>query len=395
MAITPEIRKAFESFLLSKDLFTLESRFAKFNVFEALGVERKEIHHSNFLAYLLEPSESHGLRGLFLQKFLQEAVREYSNTTISVMKLDGLDLSQMTVRREYENIDLYLTDSRNKLVVVIENKVGSKQHDNQLTRYRETADAEHRDFRFLGIYLTEDGQDPKDEHYAVISYKQVRKIIEDLLNRENVFLSPAFRSVLVQYADLLKRRFMEDTELTELCASIYKEHKQAIDILRKNLPDSLGIALETVKSLVKDSGLTLLSADNNAIRFIPPSFNIPLFKSETAWLSNSDHQMVYLECKRKNDTLVFQAKMDGGTPEERVAVHGFAASHKPPFKVDKSVYDRYQVLYSKLILVESPDIKDEEIAGKLTAQWKSMVESAIADMTKACLDIPSETKPTV
>ena len=389
MAVTNDIREVLESFLLSEDLFELESRFARFNVFEALGVARREVNHSNFLAYLLNPSESHGLRGLFLQRFLQEATRQYSDSAVSVAELDCLDLSHTTIRREYQNIDVLLTDHRNKIVAVIENKVDSKQHDNQLERYYQEVAQAYPDYRFVGVYLTQSGEESRHSQYVSLSYANVRALVNKLLARENVLLLPTFRIVLEQYSDLLGKRFMADTELSALCARIYKQHKQAIDILRKNLPDSLDIALETIKTLVETSGFVLLGADSNAVRFIPKSFDISFFKSETAWLSPSANQMVYLECKRKNDSLVFQAKMDGGTLQERTAVHGFAARHNPPFKVDKSVYDKYQVLYSRVILEESSsDMKDEEVVSRLTAQWKDVMK-AISNMSDACLTLNS------
>ena len=38
----------------NSDLEELEGRLEKFNIFEAIGVVRQELRHSNFLAFLLE-----------------------------------------------------------------------------------------------------------------------------------------------------------------------------------------------------------------------------------------------------------------------------------------------------------------------------------------------------
>ena len=281
-----EARRTLESFILSPELSELETRFARFNVFEALGVTRREIHHSSFLAFLLTPQESHGLHDLFLRRFLQDVARTASEPSVSVIELDDLDLNKTECRREYQNIDILLRDPVNQIVVVIENKVGSTQHDNQLARYRKIIASKYPAERFIGVYLTPTGEDSRNDDYVPYSYEKVRYILNELLARETILLTPHFRSVLEQYGDLLDRKFMADDKLQELCAKIYKRHKAAIDILLKNLPDEFGRALSYVKSLAIANGYTILDSDNSTVRFIPPSFNIKMFQSEAAWLEH-------------------------------------------------------------------------------------------------------------
>ena len=43
---------------------------SRFNLFEAVNIVRQEIRHSNFLAFLLNPAESHGLGDKFLRALL-------------------------------------------------------------------------------------------------------------------------------------------------------------------------------------------------------------------------------------------------------------------------------------------------------------------------------------
>jgi len=61
MSSSEEEQKLLE---LIKDLerFSREVRFPSgLNIFEAAGMHRQEIRHSNFLAFLLRPQETHGL----------------------------------------------------------------------------------------------------------------------------------------------------------------------------------------------------------------------------------------------------------------------------------------------------------------------------------------------
>src|SRR5262249_10582480 len=48
-------------------LTKLEARIGRFNIFDALGIARAEIRHSSFLAFILDPAESHGQGQLFLK----------------------------------------------------------------------------------------------------------------------------------------------------------------------------------------------------------------------------------------------------------------------------------------------------------------------------------------
>ncbi len=66
-----------EEFVVENDaLRELETRIGRFNIFDALGIVNQEIKHSNFLAWLLDPAESHGQGGLFLRAFLMDLLRQ-------------------------------------------------------------------------------------------------------------------------------------------------------------------------------------------------------------------------------------------------------------------------------------------------------------------------------
>src|SRR5947207_9890601 len=59
--------------LLKDPLFQqLEKRHKEFNIFESIGVQRRELRHSDFLAFLLNPYESHKFGSKFIRIFLSE-----------------------------------------------------------------------------------------------------------------------------------------------------------------------------------------------------------------------------------------------------------------------------------------------------------------------------------
>ena len=57
--IFPEVKtelEALEDFVSKNDeLEILESRLSSFNIFEAVGATRRELRHSDFLKYVLDP----------------------------------------------------------------------------------------------------------------------------------------------------------------------------------------------------------------------------------------------------------------------------------------------------------------------------------------------------
>src|SRR6476469_4726773 len=121
-------RQALEVFVVeNSDLETLEGFLDQFNIFEAVGVIRQELRHSDFLTFLLDPRQNHRLGDAFVQRLLQKILittRELA-PPLSPVHLDSWDLSHLAVRREWQNIDILLIDPINRLIVVIENKIDS------------------------------------------------------------------------------------------------------------------------------------------------------------------------------------------------------------------------------------------------------------------------------
>jgi len=131
-------RELLESFIVdNEDLDKLESQLAQFNIFEAIGVIRQELRHSDFLAFILNPSQNHRLEDIFLKRLLKRVLLEAdipidSNyLKLSPVDIDIADLKDAEVRREWKHIDILIHSPSNHLVCAIENKIDSKEHSNQ------------------------------------------------------------------------------------------------------------------------------------------------------------------------------------------------------------------------------------------------------------------------
>ena len=165
-------RASLEAFVVdNQELEQLESLLAEFNIFEAVGAVQQELRHSDFLAFLLDPSNSHGLGDTFLKRLLKRVLIGFSNPPLSAVEIDVADLHEAVVWREWRHIDILIHDPATKLVCAIENKVGSAEHSGQLHRYRETVLAEFPDHSKIFVYLTPEGDTPSDDAYIPFGHR--------------------------------------------------------------------------------------------------------------------------------------------------------------------------------------------------------------------------------
>jgi hypothetical protein len=110
------------------DLERLEGLLAQFNLFDAFGMRRQELRHSDFLAFLLDPRQTHGLGDAFVTRLLQRVLMTTDRpSAVSPIDLAVWSLDRLLVRREWRYIDLLLVDTEHRLVVIIENKTGSPE----------------------------------------------------------------------------------------------------------------------------------------------------------------------------------------------------------------------------------------------------------------------------
>lgn len=61
-------REILENFVIDNvELERIEELTSQFNIFQALNIAEWEVRHSSFLAWLMDPSETHGLDDYFLK----------------------------------------------------------------------------------------------------------------------------------------------------------------------------------------------------------------------------------------------------------------------------------------------------------------------------------------
>jgi len=221
----------------------------KFNIFDVLKVSRTEIRHSNILAWLLDVAENHGLGDAFIKGIIQRIVENDEENRYDIFGLLLLDFNSIIVCREWKNIDLLLVSEKERMVIAIENKVGSREHDDQLNRYRKILEDEYPNFQRIYIYLTPDGEEPSDVvNWSILTYTDIVEILENIKERES-FL-PEVELLISNYIETLRRDIVEDERLIQICNKIYQKHKRALDLIYENKTD--GEIADAVKNILQE-----------------------------------------------------------------------------------------------------------------------------------------------
>lgn len=284
MLFEQEQRTLLERFIVDNpELEALEAKVSRFNIFEAVGMVRQEIKHSNFLQFLLNPLEKHQLDDLFLKKLLIEVLRNAEDTSS-----DGLDIAEFcfddaNIRREWRYIDLLIHSSSNNFVCVIENKVDSTEGFNQLQTYQSVIDREFPHCKKLFIYLTKEGDKASQSDWLSLSYGTIADIIEKICGERQSTLSPEIEISMRHYVDLIRRHLMSESDIAELCRKIYKEHRQAIDLIYEHRPDMRSNVEEYLSQLIQEfaepENLELDSIQGKWIRFAPKEWDELAFQN--------------------------------------------------------------------------------------------------------------------
>lgn len=283
-----------ERFIVENDdLLLLESRIGRFNIFDALGIARAEIRHSNFLAFILDPAESHGQGQLFLKALLMDLLKHAPTELrpLSPIDLDGIDLRGVEVRREWKNIDVVIICKEPRFAVVIENKIDSREHSDQLARYQETVTDHYADLPTLYIYLTPDGDEPSEDSWVPYTYADIYRVFTRIRQTYQNAIGDEVRVFLDHYLNLLRARFMNNEELDKLCRQIYKNHRQALQLIweRVGSPES-GVIAEVAAALEHDHRWNVLWQIANQVNFMPKAWlgwSLPIgteYEDERVWL---------------------------------------------------------------------------------------------------------------
>lgn len=201
--------------------------------------DQAEIRHSNILAWLLDPRETHHLGDRFLRMFLSEATRRQSHLgSPTAIEISQADLRDAEVRREWQSIDILIVLPRLNWAFVIENKYHSRQYAGQLIKYaervRSTFESSSDKLKVRGIFLTLHDENADDDSFVHIRYATICEFLPRLIADSPSVLRDDVRMFLHQYLEII----MEDTGMSQehkdmelLARQLYRSHKKVLDFI--------------------------------------------------------------------------------------------------------------------------------------------------------------------
>jgi len=377
------LREALEELVLDRDaLPTIEKSFVGFNIFEAIGHTHAEERHSNFLAFLLDPQGSHGLGDAVLREFVLRTIRTVSRDArpIDLVGFSLSDLSSTLVLREHRNIDIFAINDAEKFIAVIENKIRSSEHSNQLQRYREYAESQYADYQKVYVYLTPDGEEPSDVSYIPYSYSDIALLIEDIAKEGQEHRPVPVSSALDQYLEILRRHIVSDEDLVRLARTIYQRHKRALDFIFEQRPDLQLELSEFIGTLISGSDAFVLDHRvKSSVTFVPVEWTkVSKFNITPASQWTKSGRTVMLEFRNGAASMTLCVVL-GPTNDETFRQEFFNYCKTKPdiFKnMTPKLYQQYVTLYSKKVLGKQQfeDGELSELEPKIRKAWREFLE---------------------
>jgi hypothetical protein len=222
---------------------------------EILGVSRRELSHSSFLAWILNPSESHGIGDFGIRRFFEILMMsKFWPTELDSQRLfddlitGNFELTRSLVQREvsigsYGRVDLLAelhftaADRQFPLRVILENKVFSTEGKDQTKRYYSYFTGRDNETVNLFVYLTPlstldleelSEQECEDKHFIQINYQElVDSLLEPIMEQP---IGPETRFVIGQYIQSLSQPSMEEENDFErgMIMAIGKEERELL-----------------------------------------------------------------------------------------------------------------------------------------------------------------------
>ena len=374
--MSPE--EALQALILDPDLERLEDLLAEFNLFDVLGIARREPQHSALLAWLLDPRGSHGLRDYFLRLFLSEAAKEAQDREIgkfTPLDVDRWELTDIEVATERHNIDILLIGKTDELVCLIENKIGAGEQPGQLSRYLRRVEEEYEGLKPFPIFLTPDGMEPEREadaeRWVPIDYGKVADLIERTLETRASTISDRVHGFLDQYKGALGRHVLDTKDnIDELALQIYSRHRAAIDLIIKAKPD-LESNWDVIETAIKEHAPPLRPDSQSKwyYQFYAPELDeIAELKEGKGWTESG--RMLLFQVNYAPKTLALLIGPGHAETRRRlydlVQANGVAGVQ---MRLSKNLSPKWHTVYSKKILGKGVSLERDPDQAKPHIEW--------------------------
>ncbi len=273
------------------DFSELKAQLGKFNFFRSVRMQTMETRHSNVLAFLLDSKETHRLGNAFAQAFFSAVFANAGKEIAERMQLGGErevgDFFQkggfrFLIEREHPFIDengkrrfidllLIAEDPTYPVLICIENKVMSFQHDGQLEAYEKHVLSlkKYENYKKLFLYLTPTKEIVGGDQWIKISYEPVLQALDETLMKYPQ-VDNEVKIYLTHYQEIIRRDIMNnDPIIRQLCAKLYNPEREVYQTIFKYMLGSekealTGAIVEKLDALRNIGEIELISSSTKS-----------------------------------------------------------------------------------------------------------------------------------
>jgi hypothetical protein len=211
----------------------------------------KEINVSRFLAWLLDPSQGHGLGDQAIKSLLacagksdfvdQLPIKEqrflaaaniYTRAFSSIIVVSEAELGLPDERRY---IDVLAVDPVAKLYVAIENKFGCRESQDQTASYFKALRKLFPNYHGIHLYLDINDGEPDDKRWIAVNYTWLTDFIAQTEQLD--WVAPHVKATMAQFRKAVQEEddVAEASVLGNLVTHVASQHEIALDALHRIL----------------------------------------------------------------------------------------------------------------------------------------------------------------
>lgn len=372
-------------------LTDLLHRPPRFNILSALGLSRQELRHSALLAYLLDPHKPHGLGDRFARALLARAAPLLPET----LDVSALSLMGMTVQTEADYIDVLIVSPADKVVVIIENKLDSDEHSDQLSRYYDAVRRARPGWRIVGIYLTLVGWPPAKafdrERYVSLGYGDIAAALNDLAATAS--LEADVLTLLRHYAQLIRSQLVpdQDSDQARLARQLFVEHRETVEAITRARDTRMDMIQRTVQKLLNATAQApsdALRVERSSVdaaltrwynRFAPPEWNRADLQRGPNWTPSKLTMLFQFVHEPERVFLDLTVGPAEQARPLRQALYELAGAGRPPLQTWEGDHTRdYFAIYRREVFPLRShyfaEASDDEIRRAITEHWQDFLQ---------------------
>ncbi|MBO1536739.1 PD-(D/E)XK nuclease family protein [Pseudomonas sp. OA65] len=211
----------------------------------------KEVNISRFLAWLIDPTQGHGLGDQAIKSMLTRAGLSAEKVNLSLndrrflaaANIHTLAFSSIVVITEAElglpgerrYVDVLAVDPAAKLYVAIENKFGHFESKDQTKTYYKALRKLFPSFRGIHLYLDSNDHEPEDDHWVPVNYTWLTEFITQV--EQLTWVAPHVKATMAQFRFAIQEEddLAEGTAVGTIVTTVASRHGEVLDALHEIL----------------------------------------------------------------------------------------------------------------------------------------------------------------